>query len=162
MMMWLWCPHTVALHHTVPWFYKWPYVCKEQQNHLYPVLNWTRSNFIICQYWVSTVWESLCFKMAISKAVVSRVRVLAITHILVGALLIIFGIANGVTQNFYDTFNSSFGFFGIGTGVWVSLHCRNSAFVRYNLTYFSPLQPFSALAFLPACSSRWKLTWKQV
>ena len=61
--------------------------------------------------------------MEVSRAVVSRVRVLAITHILVGALLIIFGIANGVTQNsYYDIFNSSFGFFGIGTGVWVSFH----------------------------------------
>ncbi|XP_015757509.1 PREDICTED: uncharacterized protein LOC107336927 isoform X2 [Acropora digitifera] len=56
--------------------------------------------------------------MEVSRAVVSKVRVLAITHILVGALLVIFGIANGVTQNFYDAFNSSFGFFGIGTGVW--------------------------------------------
>ncbi|XP_015757500.1 PREDICTED: uncharacterized protein LOC107336924 isoform X3 [Acropora digitifera] len=60
--------------------------------------------------------------MAISKAVVSRVRVLAITHILAGALLIIFGIANGVTPNSYpDIFNSSFGFFGIGTGVWMCI-----------------------------------------
>ncbi|XP_074607339.1 uncharacterized protein LOC141860195 isoform X2 [Acropora palmata] len=59
--------------------------------------------------------------MEVSRPVVSRVRVLAITHILVGALLIIFGIANGVTQNFYDTFNSSFGFFGIGTGIWAGI-----------------------------------------
>ena len=68
--------------------------------------------------------------MAISKAVVSRVRVLAITHILVGALLIVFGIADGVTQNMPDFFFvSSFGFFGIGIGIWVSFHCRNSAFI---------------------------------
>ncbi|XP_015757508.1 PREDICTED: uncharacterized protein LOC107336927 isoform X1 [Acropora digitifera] len=59
--------------------------------------------------------------MEVSRAVVSKVRVLAITHILVGALLVIFGIANGVTQNFYDAFNSSFGFFGIGTGVWMCI-----------------------------------------
>ncbi|KAK2548941.1 hypothetical protein P5673_030683 [Acropora cervicornis] len=62
--------------------------------------------------------------MEVSRPVVSRVRVLAITHILVGALLIIFGIANGVTQNFYDTFNSSFGFFGIGTGIWIFVAYR--------------------------------------
>ena len=35
--------------------------------------------------------------MALSNAVVSMVRVLAIVHIVVGALLIIFGIADGVT-----------------------------------------------------------------
>ena len=63
---------------------------------------------------------SLCFEMEVSRAVVSRVRVLAITHILVGALLVIFGIANGVTQNSYDTFNSTSGYFGAGAGVWVS------------------------------------------
>lgn len=79
-------------------------------------------------YWVSSVWGSLYFKMAISKAVVSRVRVLAITHILVGALLIVFGIADGVTQK-KDLLNSVFGFIGIGTGTWVSFHCRNSAFL---------------------------------
>ena len=89
--------------------------------------------------------------MEVSREVVSRVRVLAITHILAGALLIIFGIVNGVTQNDYDVFNSNFGFFGIGTGIWVSFH---SALVRYNLTYFSPSQPFCSLAVLPACLSR--------
>ena len=72
--------------------------------------------------------------MAVSMAVLSRVRVLAITHILVGALLIAFGIADGVTQDVDFIFNSIFGFFGTGTGIWVSVHCRNSAFVRYKVT----------------------------
>ena len=51
--------------------------------------------------------------MPVSRAVISRVRVLAITHILVGALLIIFGIANALTQEEYmfDFFDSDFGFF---------------------------------------------------
>ncbi|XP_044181188.1 uncharacterized protein LOC114977047 [Acropora millepora] len=60
--------------------------------------------------------------MPISKAMVSRIRVLAITHILVGALLIIFGIANSVTTNSYDDiFNSNFGLFGIGAGTWMCI-----------------------------------------
>lgn len=67
--------------------------------------------------------------MAISKAVVSRVRVLAITHILVGALLIVIGIAECVTQIKHNLLDSIFGFIGIGTGTWVSFHCRNSAFI---------------------------------
>ena len=83
--------------------------------------------------------------MAISKAVVSRVRVLAITHILVGVLLIVFGIADSATPDFdEDNFNSGLCSFGIATGIWVSfVHCRNSAFVRYNLTFFSPSYPLA-------------------
>ncbi|XP_029205593.2 uncharacterized protein LOC114969454 [Acropora millepora] len=70
----------------------------------------------------STVWESLCFKMAVSKAVVSRVRVLAITHILVGVLLVVFGIADAVTQDIYGNhFNGREGFFGFATGLWMCI-----------------------------------------
>ena len=67
--------------------------------------------------------------------VVSRVRVLAITHLVVGALLIIFGIFDGVTSVQGDDFMfwSPFGLFGISTGV--SVHCRNSAFMRYKVRY---------------------------
>lgn len=56
---------------------------------------------------------TLFFKMA-----VSRVRVLAITHLVVGALLIIFGIFDGVTSLLGDDFMfwSPFGLFGISTG----------------------------------------------
>ena len=100
------------------------------QNYLHPVLKWTRCNFIICHYWVSTVRESLCFKMPIAREVVSRVRVLATTHILVGALLVVFGIADGVTETDYYPFDDTAWYFGIATGLWVSVHCRNSAFVR--------------------------------
>ena len=92
--------------------------------------------------------------MAVSKAVVSRVRVLAITHILVGVLLIVLGIADGATPDYDIVFSSGFGYFAFATGIWVSVHCRNSAFVRYNLTFFSPSQPFCFLAFLPARSWR--------
>ena len=77
----------------------------------------------------------------------SRVRVLAITHILVGALFIILGLADGVTS-VLDTdymFDAGFGFFAFWTGTWVSVHCRNSAFLRCKLTYFSPSQPFRFL-----------------
>ena len=84
---------------------------------------------------------SLCFEMELSRAVVSRVRVLAITHILVGALLVIFGIANGVTQNFYytGTFNSSYGYFGVGAGVWVSF--------RFCEVQFNIFLAFAAVLF---------------
>ena len=68
--------------------------------------------------------------MPISRAVVSRVRVLASTHILLGALLVVFGIADAVTWNIdYDAFHT-FWPFVIATGLWVSALCRNSAFVR--------------------------------
>ena len=61
--------------------------------------------------------------MAVSSRTVSMVRVLAIFHIVVGALLIIFGIADSVT-----TFGNpeSFSFltgvicFGVWIGTWVS------------------------------------------
>ena len=89
-----------------------------------------------------TVSVSRSIKMAESRAVVSRVRVLAITHILVGVLLIIFGIADGVTQPFIYIYRG--GFIWIGTGTWVSVHCRNSAFVRYKLLNI-------CLAFASSC-----------
>ena len=76
---------------------------------------------------------------------VSRVRVLAITHIVVGALLIIFGVADGVTTSSERgdiEFVAGDGFFGVWIGIWVSVHCRNSSFVRYKLTYSSSSQPF--------------------
>ena len=95
--------------------------------------------------------------MAVSNKVVSMVRVLAIVHIVVGALLIIFGIADGVTSVFsYGDGNFFTGqiFFGVWIGTWISVHCRNSASVRYNLTHFSPSQPVFSLAFLPTRSSR--------
>ncbi|XP_074607331.1 uncharacterized protein LOC141860187 isoform X4 [Acropora palmata] len=57
--------------------------------------------------------------------VVSRFRVLAITHLVVGALLIIFGIFDGVTSLLGDDFMfwSPFGLFGIstGTGQWLGV-----------------------------------------
>jgi len=59
--------------------------------------------------------------MAISKAVVSRVRVLAITHILVGVLLSGFGIADTATYVSDSNFDNSFGCFGIGIGIWMCI-----------------------------------------
>ncbi|XP_015748752.1 PREDICTED: uncharacterized protein LOC107328544 isoform X2 [Acropora digitifera] len=57
-----------------------------------------------------------------SRAVVSRVRVLAITHILVGTLLIICGIADSVVKPDHDAiFSSGYGYFGIATGIWMSI-----------------------------------------
>ena len=71
--------------------------------------------------------------MAESRAVLLRVRVLAITHILVGTSLIICGIADiGVKPDDDSVFGPSYGYFGIATGIWVSVHCRNSPFVKYN------------------------------
>ena len=96
-----------------------------------------------------------CFKMAISKAVVSRVRVLATTHILVGALLVVFGIADAVTQNIYDNhFYVGEGFFGFATGLWVSFHCGN-------VTYFSSSKPFCFLVVLLACVARRRENWRE-
>ena len=72
--------------------------------------------------------------MAVSNAVVSMVRVLAIVHIVVGALLIIFGIADGVTAvlGIDYVFLAGYSFYGVWIGTWVSARCRDSAFLRYN------------------------------
>lgn len=71
------------------------------------------------------------------------VRFLAITHIIVGALLFILGLADGVTSILGDdyvdqAFFSGNAFFGLWTGTWVSVQLRNSSFVRYELTYSTP------------------------
>ena len=59
--------------------------------------------------------------MAVSNGTVSMVRVLAIFHIVVGALLIIFGIADGVTSlaTGYPFFTGQI-FYGVWIGTWVS------------------------------------------
>ena len=62
----------------------------------------------------------LCFKMAIFSTTVMMARVLAIFHIVVGALLIIFGIADGVTSFDADAFWTGQIFFGVWIGTWVS------------------------------------------
>ena len=109
--------------------------------------------------------------MAMSSGVVSMVRRLAIIHIVVGALLIIFGIADGATierDGGYVFSGSSSVLYGLWIGIWVSVHCckkrkknayqlmiylsthcRNSAFVRCKLIF---------LAFLPTRSSRLETT----
>ena len=59
-----------------------------------------------------------------SENVVKMARFLAIAHIIVGFLLISFGIANAITTNsfrFYF-FWTGYIFFGIWIGVWVSQH----------------------------------------
>ena len=63
--------------------------------------------------------------MPIARVVVSRVRVLAIAHILVGALLVVFGTADGVTQTDHDVFEDNAWYIAIATGLWVSVPCRN-------------------------------------
>ena len=97
---------------------------------------------------------------------VSMVRFLAITHIIVGALLFILGLADGVTSvlggdKVDEEFFSLYGFFGLWTGTWVSVQRRNSSFVRYELTYSTPSQPFYFLAFLPARRGEKKSTFKK-
>ena len=81
--------------------------------------------------------------MPASRAIASTVRVLAIIHVLVGAPEIIFGMADGIMfgmagkptrTNCSVLADPGFGFFVVWAGIWVSVHCRNSAFVRYNLT----------------------------
>ena len=58
--------------------------------------------------------------MAVSSTTVSMVRVLAIFHIVVGALLIILGIADGVTSFTTRRFGTGRIFFGVWIGTWVS------------------------------------------
>ena len=95
--------------------------------------------------------------MAVSNAVLLMVRALAIIHIVVGVLLIGFGIADGVTAVLVKEYMFFAGkaFYGVWIGSWVSVQCRNSSFVKYNLAHFSPSQPFSFLVFPPAGSSRY-------
>ena len=59
--------------------------------------------------------------MAVSSGTVSMVRVLAIFHIVVGGLLIIFGIADGVTSlvTGYQFYTGRV-FYGVWIGTWVS------------------------------------------
>ncbi|KAK2548969.1 hypothetical protein P5673_030717 [Acropora cervicornis] len=62
--------------------------------------------------------------MAVSRRTVSMVRVLAILHIVVGALLIIFGVADGVTSltnSHRLTFWTGFIFFGVWIGIWAGV-----------------------------------------
>ncbi|XP_074607308.1 uncharacterized protein LOC141860177 isoform X1 [Acropora palmata] len=61
--------------------------------------------------------------MAVSKAVLSMIRVLAIFHIVVGALLIIFGIADGVTAvlGHEYMFVAGYGFYGVWIGIWMCI-----------------------------------------
>ena len=98
---------------------------------------------------------------------VSMVRFLAITHIIVGALLFILGLADGVTSvlggdKVDRVFFSGAAFFGLWTGTWVSVQLRNSSVVRYELTYSTPSQPFYFLAFLPARRGEKKSTFKKL
>ena len=60
-----------------------------------------------------------------SENVVKMARFLAIVHIIVGFLLISFGIADGVTSFLYYSYNfwTGYVFFGIWIGVWVSCLC---------------------------------------
>ena len=100
---------------------------------------WPDSHTVLPRYFVV-----VCFKMAVSKAVLSMIRVLAIFHIVVGALLIIFGIADGVTAvlGYEYMFVAGYGFYGVWIGIWVSVHCRNSSFMEYKLTYLTKEQKF--------------------
>ncbi|XP_067047526.1 membrane-spanning 4-domains subfamily A member 4A-like isoform X2 [Acropora muricata] len=61
--------------------------------------------------------------MAVSRRTVSLIRSLAIFHIVVGALLIILGIADGVTSLATSgrTFWTGYGFFGVWIGIWMCI-----------------------------------------
>ena len=78
--------------------------------------------YIIYDVVATTIFTST--NMAdISENVVKMARFLAIAHIIVGFLLIIFGIADGVTSFLYSNFWTGHIFFGIWIGVWVSCLC---------------------------------------
>ena len=78
------------------------------------------------------------------------VRALAITHIAVGALLIIFGIADGVTAVLRDEFMFIAGY-GVWIGTWVSVLCRSifcfreavGIFLAFVAVLFSRVSKFS-------------------
>lgn len=76
------------------------------------------------------------------------VRVLAITHIVVGALLIIFGIADRVTavHDHDSTFKAGYVFYGLWIGTWVSILCRSNFRLREAVNIF--------LAFVAVLFSR--------
>ncbi|XP_029205612.2 uncharacterized protein LOC122947072 isoform X2 [Acropora millepora] len=59
--------------------------------------------------------------MAVSSTTVTMVRVLAIFHIVVGALLIILGIADGVTSFTTRRFGTGRIFFGVWIGTWMCI-----------------------------------------
>ena len=64
-----------------------------------------------------------------SAKVANMARILAIVHIIVGFLLICFGIADRVVEYFY----TGYGCYGIWMGVWVSRVCVYSlTLVQYN------------------------------
>lgn len=90
----------------------------------------------ICTYYVNHVVDDvfpqqlhLAFftNMAENSATVAKMaRILAKLHIIVGSLLICFGIADLAVQYFYTGYYS----FGIWTGVWVSC-----AYVYFNAAH---------------------------
>ena len=97
--------------------------------------------------------------MALYNAVVLMVRVLAYTHSTVGALLIIFGVADGLTPisvDMYTTFSRQI-IFVAWIGTLVSVHCRNSAFVRY--VKINIFLAFGAVLF-SRLSTRWLVAVK--
>ena len=55
-----------------------------------------------------------------SRTAVIMARSLAIAHIVVGSLLIIFGIADGVMETSRRGYGVGFIFFGVWIGAWVS------------------------------------------
>ena len=63
------------------------------------------------------------YKMANSSATVVKIaRVLAIAHIVVGVLLILFGIGDRLTAGpFFGA--TGYIYFGVWSGLWVSCHC---------------------------------------
>ena len=76
------------------------------------------------------------------------VRVLAIIHIVVGALLIIFGIADRVTAVLgHDSmFKAGYVFYGVWIGTWVRVRCRSNFRFREAVNIF--------LAFVAVLFSR--------
>ena len=104
--------------------------------------------------------------MAVSRRTVSLVRSLAIFHIVVGALLIILGIADGVTSlaTARYVFWTGYVFFGVWIGTWVSFYhwfqtFSNFAFARNELAYFpvSESESFFLPSSLLACRGKNRL-----
>ena len=64
-----------------------------------------------------------------SAKVANMARILTIVHIIVGFLLVCFGIADRVVEYFF----TGYGCYGIWIGVWVSLAC---AYIHYSCSLY--------------------------
>ena len=68
-----------------------------------------------------------------SRIVVTMARCLAIGHIIIGFMLLCFGIADGATTDLYDYYEFWVGsvYFGVWIGLWVGDHRISSLYIKF-------------------------------